>query len=633
MNPNSSRSHCCFTIILEQTNAKGEKSRAQLNLVDLAGSERIAKTNAAGQSLEEAKKINLSLTALSQVINALAEGSRFVPYRTSKLTRLLQNSLGGNSKTCMLVACSPHSDNVEETITSLRFAQRCACVKNRVTRNTLLSTEELQAMLEKAQQEILKATGGKTHPPSSSTRDQSCQTDDEELGVKWSSGAMDPEIVAELEILRDQVKAGTEIQTQLDRIISSKQLEIDALAQRLIQSNQRLLDAERSSIKVSQPSPKSRELGVPGSPKKKTERFGMGRQSMIAIGWKKGAINEEKPAQSGTKISQLKKKLSSLSPSSASGPRSPPDGFRKRLGDDTGTQGSPTTTGEAIGPLIAILGPLSPERGSDSDADGSHARKATGFAGKGLTIEESVIDDVNTSLAARNDLVATNTHSQNATDNMLNDRMKLKEIQMQTSLEQVKLDMLRLTSDLERVKLDNMRLTGQCQDQDRVITRQQESMKAVQNDMKKLQALKDEFEEKFDMSEKEVNELREKMLTRPGRSSMSLDEHGGARIVLPMQSGSVLKPLHDQQALGQLDNLLGVFSFGFGGGGDSNAPPATTRLTNMFTGVTNVFGFTSRNDDAIEEGDDGARLSLCTSRRIPNTHPSLFCHQLLPSTS
>ena len=87
---------------------QGSKRAGRLNLVDLAGSEKVGKTGAKGQTLEEAKKINQSLSALGQVIKSLADQKKHVPYRDSKLTRILQEALGGNSKTSLIVACSPH---------------------------------------------------------------------------------------------------------------------------------------------------------------------------------------------------------------------------------------------------------------------------------------------------------------------------------------------------------------------------------------------------------------------------------------------------------------------------------------------------------------------------------------------
>lgn len=94
----------------------------KLYFIDLAGSEKIAKTNVTGQQLEEAKNINKSLTCLGKVINALTEKEKgFIPYRESKLTRMLQESLGGNSKTTLLLAASMCSYNDKETVNTLRF--------------------------------------------------------------------------------------------------------------------------------------------------------------------------------------------------------------------------------------------------------------------------------------------------------------------------------------------------------------------------------------------------------------------------------------------------------------------------------------------------------------------------------
>ena len=111
MNAGSSRSHAIFTIIVECAEVdekRGEHIRVgKLNLVDLAGSERQSKTGATGHRLKEATKINLSLSALGNVISALVDGkSQHIPYRDSKLTRLLQDSLGGNTKTVMCANCA-----------------------------------------------------------------------------------------------------------------------------------------------------------------------------------------------------------------------------------------------------------------------------------------------------------------------------------------------------------------------------------------------------------------------------------------------------------------------------------------------------------------------------------------------
>ena len=129
MNQTSSRSHSIFTIVVEcaESDGRGDHIRVgKLNLVDLAGSERQSKTGATGDRLKEATKINLSLAALGNVISALVDGrSSHIPYRDSKLTRLLQNSLGGNAKTVMCANCGPADYNYDETLSTLRYANRC----------------------------------------------------------------------------------------------------------------------------------------------------------------------------------------------------------------------------------------------------------------------------------------------------------------------------------------------------------------------------------------------------------------------------------------------------------------------------------------------------------------------------
>ena len=103
-------------------NEDGSQKTGKLFLVDLAGSEKVGKTGASGQTLEEAKSINKSLTTLGKVIVALTDKkATHIPYRESKLTRILTESLGGNSKTCLIVTCSPHPFNDAETLSTLRF--------------------------------------------------------------------------------------------------------------------------------------------------------------------------------------------------------------------------------------------------------------------------------------------------------------------------------------------------------------------------------------------------------------------------------------------------------------------------------------------------------------------------------
>eukprot|EP00928_Gymnodinium_smaydae_P042701 TRINITY_DN28714_c0_g1_i1.p1 TRINITY_DN28714_c0_g1~~TRINITY_DN28714_c0_g1_i1.p1 ORF type:complete len:1037 (+),score=227.18 TRINITY_DN28714_c0_g1_i1:450-3113(+) len=141
MNPESSRSHCIFTLEVRQTleNVNGGKSsiRSRINLVDLAGSERQKKTQATGNRLKEGSMINQSLSSLAMVINKLAANRRgeFVPFRNSKLTFALQDSLAGNSRTVMVAALSPAASNAEETLSTLRFAESVKCIKTRARKN------------------------------------------------------------------------------------------------------------------------------------------------------------------------------------------------------------------------------------------------------------------------------------------------------------------------------------------------------------------------------------------------------------------------------------------------------------------------------------------------------------------
>lgn len=130
LNERSSRSHSVLTVHVKGTElASGCVLRGCLHLVDLAGSERVEKSEATGDRLKEAQHINKSLSALGDVIAALAQRSPHVPYRNSKLTQLLQDSLGGQAKTLMFVHVSPESDSFGETMSTLKFAERVATVE------------------------------------------------------------------------------------------------------------------------------------------------------------------------------------------------------------------------------------------------------------------------------------------------------------------------------------------------------------------------------------------------------------------------------------------------------------------------------------------------------------------------
>ena len=158
MNDVSSRSHAVFIMIVEQMTVGATKQIrvGKLNLVDLAGSERVRVTGATGKRLEECKKINQSLSALGNVIAALTDPKQtrnHIPYRDSKLTRLLEDSLGGNCKTTMMAMISPAFESFAESLSTLKFATRAKKVKNEARIN---EDVDHRALLRKYELELKK---------------------------------------------------------------------------------------------------------------------------------------------------------------------------------------------------------------------------------------------------------------------------------------------------------------------------------------------------------------------------------------------------------------------------------------------------------------------------------------------
>ncbi|KAI9229049.1 MAG: P-loop containing nucleoside triphosphate hydrolase protein, partial [Piptocephalis tieghemiana] len=172
MNSVSSRSHAIFSLTLRQENpgpgADGEwvVLQSKFHFVDLAGSERLKRTNAVGDRAKEGISINAGLSALGNVISVLGDPTKkslHVPYRDSKLTRLLQDSLGGNSRTLMIACVSPAASNITETVNTLKYANRARNIKNKATLNESISSttdvDFLQAQVARLKAELRKFKG------------------------------------------------------------------------------------------------------------------------------------------------------------------------------------------------------------------------------------------------------------------------------------------------------------------------------------------------------------------------------------------------------------------------------------------------------------------------------------------
>eukprot|EP01135_Chromosphaera_perkinsii_P002646 Nk52_evm14s226 gene=Nk52_evmTU14s226 len=228
MNEQSSRSHSIFTIKIDQKNSSGGEEdssslRAHINLVDLAGSERAASTGATGDRLKEGAAINKSLSALGNVINALADPKRsqgHVPYRDSKLTRILQESLGGNTLTVMLAAISPADINYEETLSTLQYANRAKNIQNESHKNE----DENAKIIRELREEIARLRGRLG-------RQSSVPNDGKKGGTEQDIDAQDMEqmeaMIKNLEIAKQQTweekeKISTKFEDERRRNLASK---------------------------------------------------------------------------------------------------------------------------------------------------------------------------------------------------------------------------------------------------------------------------------------------------------------------------------------------------------------------------------------------------------------------------
>nr|XP_019941626.1 PREDICTED: chromosome-associated kinesin KIF4A [Paralichthys olivaceus] len=234
MNAASSRSHAIFTITLEQRRGtdKVDSVVSKLHLVDLAGSERQKKTKAEGDRLKEGISINRGLLSLGNVISALGDESKkntFVPYRDSKLTRLLQDSLGGNSHTLMIACISPADSNMEETINTLRYADRARKIKNKPIVNVDPRSAEMSRLKQQVQElqvMLLHARGGVapvlSGPGSSENvsklleRNRALQGENNKLSRELSEAAGQTAFMFEKIIMTEQ--ANEKLQSKLEQL-------------------------------------------------------------------------------------------------------------------------------------------------------------------------------------------------------------------------------------------------------------------------------------------------------------------------------------------------------------------------------------------------------------------------------
>lgn len=212
-NEHSSRSHCILYVMVRGENLiNGECTRSKLWLVDLAGSERVAKTDVQGDRLKEAQNINKSLSALGDVISSLATKTSHIPFRNSKLTHLLQDSLGGDSKTLMFVQISPSENDISETLCSLNFASRVRGIELGPARKQFDSTELLKykQMVDKAKQD------GKSKEGSMKKMEETIQNLEEKLKGRDQANKLLHDKVKEIEgQLANERKARLNLESKL----------------------------------------------------------------------------------------------------------------------------------------------------------------------------------------------------------------------------------------------------------------------------------------------------------------------------------------------------------------------------------------------------------------------------------
>jgi hypothetical protein len=247
LNEASSRSHSLFVLTVEQYDFEQDATApvvmsSKMNLVDLAGSERQTKTGAAGDTLKEGCNINLSLSALATVIDTIVKGGKHIPYRSSPLTKLLKDSLGGNSKTVMFANCGPSERNVSETISTLRFAERAKQIENKPVKNMDpkdAKIAELLAKIEQLQEKLGKGGVNLEEEDSLKERIEQLEFENQQLRGSTEKDTID---------LEQQLKEKEGMILKLANMVESSNLQAKgSLEEKQLVENKLLMEGEVST--------------------------------------------------------------------------------------------------------------------------------------------------------------------------------------------------------------------------------------------------------------------------------------------------------------------------------------------------------------------------------------------------
>ncbi|KAJ0172839.1 hypothetical protein K1T71_011978 [Dendrolimus kikuchii] len=336
MNEHSSRSHAVFLVTIETAHRKTNRIRVgKLNLVDLAGSERQRKTGASADRLREASRINQALSSLGNVISALAENSPHVPYRDSKLTRILQDSLGGNSKTIMIANIGPASYNYDETITTLRYAHRAKAIKNKPVRNEdpkdaklreyQAEIERLRALIEqrKAQEKKpKKVVKPKPQPTQDNSEEETVSIEHEHILAESTieqEKSRTEELEQEIRALEERLVqggggAGKDLLNNLNEsqiILEQRNLEIAERRKREVEMQQRIdLEEETTAIVTNTFATLQQEVDHKTQRLKKcVSKYACLREEMVELREAHDAERREREAAQAALIAELRRRL------------------------------------------------------------------------------------------------------------------------------------------------------------------------------------------------------------------------------------------------------------------------------------------------------------------------------------